>query len=149
MKFHVGTGRDVSVGTLNDDQQLVLAELVDALVRSPQMSQNRQVAAVLVEQNRIVRGHQAARGVRNQRGPRVLDYEAADLIDVVELEVRVLSHRAVLSVQDILTIRRSPGCLAEAGSNANPAVPLEGGDRRARVPLVIAQPGVCCRDSSN
>jgi hypothetical protein len=50
------------MASLNDQQHLAIAEVMDLIVGPADMSDDGQVGAGLVKQNRIVRGHQPALG---------------------------------------------------------------------------------------
>ena len=82
------------MGSLDDDKELVIAELMHLLVGPADVGNDRQLLAVVLEQNRVVRGHETSFRVGDEGRPWVLSDEAPDLSFVRELVVGVLSHGA-------------------------------------------------------
>jgi hypothetical protein len=79
----VPAGRDVVVRPLHDDEQLVLTELVQLVVRAAEVAVDGEVVAALVQQDGVVRGDEpGARGAHEGR-PRVVADEPLHLVGSV------------------------------------------------------------------
>src|SRR4051812_17989827 len=106
---------DVVVRALDDDEDLVPAELVEDVVGAPEMAGDGDALAVFVEHDRIVRGDEPLAGRRDECSPEVVADEAFDLFGVRHQVVGRVAHQ-----RDFLSRRVRTASPAHAMTTAPP-----------------------------
>lgn len=78
--------------TLHDEAHFSIPESMQRVVGSSDVSQHREVIALLVLENRIVRRDQVLAHAANKDSPRAISHESADHLGVIGGVKRIGSH---------------------------------------------------------